>query len=347
MTHMTERDLDLEARQLRALLTMSRELMQADKPFTALALAGRAMAELTHIDSALLLVCGEINECIAFDHAGTPTKGASGHDRYRMALARLDSGADEPAMVDPCTMLVGVPTRHTMAVLAAGWTGDAAPETWDVRRRLLSTILELAIATLGRISARTSLEALVSIQYEQMAGTALAHADELARRDESEGEARALALTDVLTGLNNRRGFFVQAEHMFKLARRKQAGCAVIYADIDGLKLVNDQLGHAVGDQLIQDAASVLRESLRDSDVLARFGGDEFVAFALDDAHPSAILARLQDNLRAFNLMQERTYLLAVSAGAVKCDPGSGTALLDYVQLADREMYLHKRSCLH
>lgn len=130
---------------------------------------------------------------------------------------------------------------------------------------------------------------------------------------------RALALTDVLTGLNNRRGFFVQAEHMFKLARRKQAGCAVIYADIDGLKLVNDQLGHAAGDQLIQDAASVLRESLRDSDVLARFGGDEFVAFALDDAHPRVILARLQDNLRAFNLMQDRAYLLAVSAGAVQC----------------------------
>ncbi|AWL06977.1 diguanylate cyclase [Massilia oculi] len=347
MTHITERDPDLEVRQLRALLTMSRELMQADQPFAALALAGGAMVELTHIDRALLLVRGEVNECIAFDHAGTPAKAASGHDQYRMALARLDSGADETAVMDPRTMLVGVPTRHAMAVLAAGWTGDAAPETWDARRRLLSTIMELVIATLGRIAARTSLEVLVSVQHEQMVGAALAHADELARRDESEGAARALALTDVLTGLNNRRGFFVRAEHMFKLARRKQAGCAVIYADIDGLKLVNDQLGHATGDQLIQDAASVLRESLRDSDVLARFGGDEFVAFALDDAHPRVILARLQDNLRAFNLMQERSYLLAVSAGAVQCDPGSGAALLDYVQSADREMYLHKRSCLH
>jgi len=347
MTHMTEPSPDLEVRQLQALLTMSRELMQVDKPSAALALAGRAMAELTHIDSALLLVRGEINECIAFDRTGRPGAAASGHDWYRIALARLDGGPDDGAMVDARTMLVGVPTRHTMSVLAAGWAGDAAPHTWDVRRRLLGTILELCTATLGRISARTALESLVSVQYEQMAGTALTHADELARRDESEGAARALALTDVLTGLNNRRGFFAQAEHMFKLARRKQTGCAVIYADIDGLKLVNDQLGHAAGDQLIQDAASVLRESLRDSDVLARFGGDEFVAFALDDAHPRVILARLQDNLRAFNLMQERTYLLAVSAGAVQCDPGGGMALLDYVQSADREMYLHKRSCLH
>ena len=64
MTHMIERDPDLEVGQLRALLTMSRELMQSDKPFAALAPAGRAMVELAHVDSALLLVRGEVNECI-------------------------------------------------------------------------------------------------------------------------------------------------------------------------------------------------------------------------------------------------------------------------------------------
>ena len=347
MTRTTEQGPEAEIRQLRAVVTMSRELMQVDKASAALALAGRAMTELAGVDSALLLVRGEINECIEFDCNGEPRKGPPNPDRYSMALERLDSGPGKAVMVAPRTMLMGVPAPRAMAVLAAAWTADAPPETWVGRRRLLGTILELAIATLGRILERTSLEAQVAVQRQQMAGNAVAHADELARRDESEGAVRALALTDVLTGLNNRRGFFVQAEPMFRLARRNHAGCAVIYADIDGLKLVNDQLGHAAGDRLIQDAAAVLRESLRDSDVLARFGGDEFVAFVLDDAHPGAILARLRDNLHAFNLMQERTYLLAVSAGAVQCDPGSGTALLDYVQLADREMYIHKRSCLH
>jgi diguanylate cyclase (GGDEF)-like protein len=338
---------DTEVGQLRALLGMSRELMQTDEPLAALALAGRAMADLAHVDSALLLVRGEVNAAIEFDRTGKPRKAPHSHDWYRMAAARLDGGAGDSAMAAPRTMLVGVPTQRAMAVLAAGWTSDAAPAAWDGRRRLLGTILELSVATLGRISARDSLENLVSTQYEQMAGTAQAHADEMARRDESEGAMRALALTDVLTGLSNRRGFFVQAEHMFRLARRRHAGCAVIYADIDGLKLVNDQLGHAAGDQLIQDAAAVLRESLRESDVLARFGGDEFVAFVLDDAHPRVLLARLRDNLRAFNLMQDRTYHLAVSAGAVRCDTDSGAALVDYVQSADREMYLHKQSCLH
>ena len=215
------------------------------------------------------------------------------------------------------------------------------------RRRFLGTILELSVATLCRISARDALEDLVSTQYAQMAGTARAHADELARRDNAEDAMRALALTDILTGLNNRRGFFVQAEHMFRLARRKRASCMVIYADIDGLKLVNDKLGHDTGDQLIRDAAAVLRESLRDTDVLARLGGDEFAAFALNDVHPRVILSRLWENLHAFNLMQDRTYALSISAGVVQCDPGSDTPLLDYVQRADQEMYAHKRSCLH
>jgi diguanylate cyclase (GGDEF)-like protein len=345
MTPNTEPDTEVE--QLRALLTMSRELMQTDEPLAALALAGRAMAELAHVDRALLLVRGEVNDSISFDRMGKPHQASCSHDWYRMASARLNGGGGDAAMAAPRTILVSVPTQRALAVLAAGWTSDAAPAVWDGRRRLLGTILDLSVATLSRISARDSLESLVSTQYEQMAGTAQAHADELTRREESEGTMRALASTDVLTGLNNRRGFFLQAEHMFRLARRKHAGCAVIYADIDGLKLVNDRLGHAAGDQLIRDAAAVLRESLRDSDVLARFGGDEFVAFVLDDTHPRLILARLRDNLHAFNLMQDRAYHLAVSAGAVQCDPDSGAALLDYVESADREMYLHKQSCLH
>lgn len=91
----------------------------------------------------------------------------------------------------------------------------------------------------------------------------------------------------------------------------------------------------------------MLRESLRDTDVLARFGGDAFVAYALDNAHPRVILARVRENLHAFKLMQERSYRVAISAGAVRCDPGNGTPLVDYVQLADREMFLHKQRSLH
>lgn len=336
-----------EVQDLQALLTMSRELMQVDDAVAALALAGRTLIELVKADRALLLVRGDISESMGFDRAGSPHAVDSHHGWHRMAMERMGHGAGSTAMPSPRTMVVGVPTQQAMAVLVVAWEHDAGPEAWRERGRILETVLELSIATLGRISMRSSLEGLVSTQYEQMASTAQAHADELARRDEVEGEIRALSLTDVLTGLNNRRGFFVQAEHIFKLAQRKRTGSLVIYADIDDLKLVNDQLGHDTGDRLIRDAAAVLRESLRNTDVLARLGGDEFVAFALDEAHPRVILTRLKENLGAFNLMQERPYRLSISIGAVRCDPGSESTLLDYVRMADREMYQHKRRSLH
>jgi hypothetical protein len=129
MTRNTEPDTEVE--QLRALLTMSRKLMQTDEPLAALALAGRAMTELAHVDSALLLVRGEVNECIGFDCTGKPHKAPRSHDWYRMASAWLDDGPGDTAMAEPRTMLVGVPTQRAMAVLAAGWTNDAAPAAWD------------------------------------------------------------------------------------------------------------------------------------------------------------------------------------------------------------------------
>ena len=156
-----------------------------------------------------------------------------------------------------------------------------------------------------------------------------------------------LSLTDVLTGLYNRRGFFMQAEQAYKLAQRQRTKSAVIFADIDGLKRVNDELGHEAGDQLIRDAALVFRESFRHADVVARLGGDEFVAYTLDDEQPGAILKRIQANLAAFNLMQERPYTVSISAGVVHCNANGAQPLSHYVLLADEQMYAQKRNRMH
>ena len=131
------------------------------------------------------------------------------------------------------------------------------------------------------------------------------------------------------------------------MAQRKRARSAVIFADIDGLKHVNDELGHDAGDALIRDAAQVFRQSFRQADVVSRLGGDEFVAYTLDDDRPHAILERIEANLHAFNLMQERPYRISISAGVVSCDPLGEKALVEYVLLADEQMYARKRSRLH
>lgn len=348
----------LELAQMHALLTTARELLQADEAKGVLELVGQSIAELTHASSALLVVCADDEEIVAFDRHGKPRSEVPGHPWYQAATAMLAGpcgvSSGQAAAIQPAArrlgqrvLALGVPAPCAVAALVVGWDQEADSLAWQERRRVLSTILELAVAALGRLQSRSSLERLVYSQYEQMADTAQAHADELARRDAVEGEMRMLSLTDVLTGLNNRRGFFLHAEQIFKVAQRTHARSAVIFADVNGLKHVNDELGHEAGDGLLRDAATVFRESFRDADVVARLGGDEFVAYTLDDGQPQLILSRLHANLHAFNLMQERPYQVSISAGMVQCDPIGGESLLNYVLLADQRMYAHKRRRLH
>lgn len=345
-----------ELGQLRALLGMSRELLQSHDAKEVLELAGRAILELTQASTALLVLHGEGEQVVAFDRSGRPRAAGKEHPCYGSAVAMLGgSNSKRPApdgsapahAPETRTLALAVPAPAAVAALVVGWDESAGPQAPGERRRILTAILELTVAALGNIQSHSSLERLVCTQYEQMADSAQAHADELARRDVTEQEIRVLSLTDVLTGLNNRRGFFVHAEQVFKVAQRRHAHSAVIFADVDGLKQVNDKLGHDAGDELIRDAAAVFRETFREADVVARFGGDEFVAFTLDEGQPQTVLARLRDNLRAFNLMQERPYEVSISAGIVHCDPAVDQSLSSYVLLADQKMYAQKRRHLH
>jgi len=345
-----------ELAQLRALLTMSRELLQADQAGGVFDAVGHAIAEQLNASAALLIACVDEEQIVAFDRHGKPHVGVQGHPWYQTALSMLGrplgeapSAPNQPAArrIGQRVLALGVPAPMPMAALVVGWEHEADLVIWHERERLLSAVLELAAAALGSLQSRSSLERLVYAQYEQMADTAQAHAAELARRDADEGEIRRLSLTDVLTGLYNRRGFFAHAEQVFKLAQRKRTRSVVIFADVDGLKRVNDELGHEAGDGLIRDAAAIFQESFRDADVVARLGGDEFVAYALDDGQPQVILSRLNANLHAFNLMQERPYRVSISAGVVQCDPASEQNLLNYIVRADQQMYLHKRRRLH
>jgi diguanylate cyclase (GGDEF)-like protein len=346
-----------ELAHLRALLTVARDLLQTDERQGVLELVGSLISEQTKACAALLVVSGDVEDIVVFDGHGKAHPADQTHPWYPPAAAMLAGACKETGeqeVVGPAAhrvgkriLVLGVPAPAAMATLVVGWNEDAGAADWQARRRILSAVLELAAAALGRMQSHSSLEQLVYSQYEQMAHTAQAHADELARRDVAEGEMRLLSLTDVLTGLHNRRGFFLHAEQVFKIAQRKHARSAVIFADVDGLKHVNDELGHEAGDHLIRDAAAVFRKSFRSADVIARLGGDEFVAYTLDEGQPKIILSRLHANLDAFNLLRERPYRLSISAGIVQCDPASEQNLLNYVELADHQMYLHKRRGLH
>jgi len=164
-------------------------------------------------------------------------------------------------------------------------------------------------------------------------------------RNQMQDILRGLALRDELTGLYNRRGFVTLADQHLKMARRTARGALLVFADVDGFKRVNDRFGHPEGDRALVAAAEVLRATFRESDIVARVGGDEFAVLAIEASEGSAerLRARLADNLQAHNASGNRRYTLSVTAGIATFDPQRPAGVDELMAEADRTLYEIKR----
>ena len=171
------------------------------------------------------------------------------------------------------------------------------------------------------------------------------HRAELAVK-ESEVTARRVSLHDALTGLHNRRGFIAIAEQQLELARSAQLPVLLLYADLDGLKQINDDLGHGMGDIALQDAAEVLTAAFRDADSVARLGGDEFAVLASGPCAGAAtrMLERLETKLSESSRLRRRPFELAMSVGSAIRAAHSIEHVDALLARADADMYLAKRS---
>ena len=158
-------------------------------------------------------------------------------------------------------------------------------------------------------------------------------------------ELEQLALTDELTGLRNRRGFLLLADQAWRLARRTHVKCRLLFIDLDGVKRVNDSLGHQTGDALLVDAARVLTRVFRETDVIGRIGGDEFAVLELMDkaATPHNGTERLQAAIDEFNHHAGQSYQLSMSVGVEDLPAAGSTNLESLLSQADRAMYGKKR----
>ena len=116
--------------------------------------------------------------------------------------------------------------------------------------------------------------------------------------------------------------------------------------DQNGLKQINDNLGHLTGDDALRDTAEVLRKTFRGSDIVARLGGDEFVALAhLHSARDiETLCARLREQLREFNASRQRPYQVDLSIGATLVDGPADLNLEEFIARADEAMYQEKRA---
>lgn len=155
-----------------------------------------------------------------------------------------------------------------------------------------------------------------------------------------------LSTRDELTGLYNRRGFMMLAEQELKSAFRAKRKLVVFFADMNGMKEINDKLGHKMGDRALVDTAAVLRQTFREADLVARLGGDEYVVLAVDatpdDVRP--ISNRLRDNMEALNESPSRPFRISLSVGASVYDPENDKSVEALLAEADQLMYAQKKA---
>lgn len=151
------------------------------------------------------------------------------------------------------------------------------------------------------------------------------------------------AITDKLTGLYNRRGLHALGNKLLERLRREREPVHLVFADLDQLKRINDRFGHAEGDKAILATADILRRTFRESDILARYGGDEFLVLLVGATSDEAGLAcaRLE---RAFQAeVPSRSYPLSASVGTVRSEVDAETTLEDLITRADTAMYREKK----
>lgn len=232
------------------------------------------------------------------------------------------------------------------------WFSKAYPDP-EYRKAVISSwIDDLRDAAPGEqrprvftVTCKDGGEKIISfIPVQLETGLQIMTCEDITERKALEDRLAAMSVTDELTGLYNRRGFFAVAQQQLKVAERARRHVVLFFADLDHMKEINDTLGHQEGDGALADAAFVLKQTFRESDIIGRIGGDEFAVFAVDAASETqdALLVRLQTALQRQNRRAQK-YVLSMSVGTAHYDPQAPSSLDQLMAIADTMMYDRKR----
>lgn len=167
----------------------------------------------------------------------------------------------------------------------------------------------------------------------------------LIQRRKARKQLEIFATTDALTGVLNRRTGVLLLEKQLELAKRQHNKLTVCFVDINDLKVINDTYGHAEGDKLIQAVSKMLQRRMRKTDILCRFGGDEFLLVLIncDCAQANTVWEKIEEDIALFNKQSDYEYNISMSHGFYEYDPVKPVTAEEVVKIADAEMYACKR----
>ncbi|NOT47982.1 MAG: diguanylate cyclase [Acidobacteria bacterium] len=175
----------------------------------------------------------------------------------------------------------------------------------------------------------------------------LGHAQNVTELLDAQKQLKTLSLTDDLTGLYNRRGFAALAEQQLKLEMHTGTarGLTLLFADMDGLKAINDNYGHENGSEAIKALGRLIKSAVREADVVARWGGDEFVILTIGakGESPHMMVERINVLLTEYNANSGLPYGIACSIGVAPIDPDGDETFEEMIAAADEAMYVEKK----
>jgi diguanylate cyclase (GGDEF)-like protein/PAS domain S-box-containing protein len=174
---------------------------------------------------------------------------------------------------------------------------------------------------------------------------AVGFVSDITRKKRLEEQLKSRAIIDELTGLYNRRGFIEAAERQIRLGQRLRKSVALFFIDLDQLKMINDKFGHSTGDKALSDMATILQDTFRETDIVARIGGDEFIVLTMEtgDYNTDMPVIRLLNNISEFNKKSGRPYELSASIGSSHTDSNTTSSIYDLLDQADEAMYMRKK----
>jgi diguanylate cyclase (GGDEF)-like protein len=253
---------------------------------------------------------------------------------------RIPIDAYRPTFVRSLAM---VPIRTIEPIGAIGTYWAQSYRCTQEQVKILQTLADVTAVAMENVQVLSTLESLVKERTADLKAANDRLHSEVDLRKGAEESARRQSLTDELTGLYNRRGFFQFATQQLRLACRANESSWLLFADADGLKTVNDRDGHDAGDRLLIGVAQALRRAFDGAAVVGRLGGDEFAVHVTGAGRSSTELReRIAEAIDHVN----RTEGLAISLsiGITRCEADGAVPFEDHLRIADNAMYVEKQS---
>jgi len=251
---------------------------------------------------------------------------------------------DAPSVDDACERLYG---HHFDAILLSlsASVGESVKRVLEHTESPIIVLMSCEDDSLGLDALQAGADDY--LVKPSLSSDTLRHALRCAiARSNWKNDVYTLSVVDDLTGLYNRRGFMTLGEQQLTIARRTGVGVNLAFADLDALKSINDNFGHGEGDRALKNVAMILTNTFqRNSDLIARIGGDEFAVLWIANGalEIETVRARLKSALDSYIASEKLPYPFLVSVGLCQYHPNFSDPLAEMLSEGDRRMYEEKR----